>query len=264
MIATRKIFLASSEELEDDRRQFEIFIARENKSWVKQGVFLELVLWEDFLDAVSQTRLQDEYHRAIRSCDIFVMLFFTKVGRYTEAEFATAFGQFKATSRPFLFTYFKTAPHNAGRADLQSLWAFQDKLKELGHFPTEYANADQLKLHFRQQLDKLAANGFSEFQPDRGASAAPGGSSFEAKLKGDGAIAQGDGAIAVGAGGQFTQIVKIEGPASRQIGREPRRHRALRRGAGERSRRPQPRRDRRRGQRNEARAVAARRRLCAA
>ncbi|MBL8425263.1 MAG: SUMF1/EgtB/PvdO family nonheme iron enzyme [Candidatus Accumulibacter phosphatis] len=208
MIATRKIFLASSEELEDDRRQFEIFIARENKSWVKQGVFLELVLWEDFLDAVSQTRLQDEYHRAIRSCDIFVMLFFTKVGRYTEAEFATAFGQFKATSRPFLFTYFKTAPHNAGRADLQSLWAFQDKLKELGHFPTEYANADQLKLHFRQQLDKLAANGFSEFQPDRGASAAPGGSSFEAKLKGDGAIAQGDGAIAVGAGGQFTQIVK--------------------------------------------------------
>lgn len=208
MIATRKIFLASSQELEDDRRQFEIFFARENKSWVKQGVELELVLWEDFLDAVSRTRLQDEYKRAIRSCDIFVLLFFTKVGPYTAEEFTAAHEHFQVTGKPVLYTYFKDAPHQAARADLQSLWAFQDKLEALGHFPTKYANVDQLKLHFRQQLDKLAANGFGEFQPDRGASAAPGGSSFEAVLEGNGAIAQGPGAIAIGAGGQFTQIVK--------------------------------------------------------
>ncbi len=77
----KKIFLASSSELVDDRRQFEIFINRKNKAWVEKGVFLELVIWEDFLDAVSQTRLQDEYNRAIRDCDLFVMLFCTKVGQ---------------------------------------------------------------------------------------------------------------------------------------------------------------------------------------
>ena len=43
-----------------------------------------MIVWEDFLDALSPTRLQDEYNRAIRECDLFVMLFRTKVGRYTE------------------------------------------------------------------------------------------------------------------------------------------------------------------------------------
>ena len=56
------------------------------------------MLWEDFLDAVSQTRLQDEYNQAIRECDVFVMLFHTKVGQNTKEEFETAFGQFKATN----------------------------------------------------------------------------------------------------------------------------------------------------------------------
>ena len=121
MITTRKIFLASSQELEDDRREFEVFIARENKSWVEQGVELELVLWEDFLDAVSRTRLQDEYLRAIGRCDIFVLLFFTKVGPYTAEEFAAAYEHFQATGIPLLYTYFQDAPHHAARADLLSL-----------------------------------------------------------------------------------------------------------------------------------------------
>ncbi|WP_273703258.1 hypothetical protein, partial [Candidatus Accumulibacter vicinus] len=180
MITTRKIFLASSQELEDDRRQFEIFIARENKSWVKRGVELELVLCEDFLDALSRTRLQDEYNGAIRSCDIFVLLFFTKVGPYTAEEFAAAYEHFQATGKPVLYTYFKDAPHQGARADLQSLWAFQDKLEALGHFPTKYANVDQLKLHFCQQLDKLAANGFGDSPPDR---AVPGGRGSAAPLE---------------------------------------------------------------------------------
>lgn len=134
-----------------------------------KGVFLELVIWEDFLDAVSQTRLQDEYNRAIRECDIFVMLFFTKVGKYTEEEFETAFKHFKSTNKPFIFTYFKDAEISTGSAnkqDLKSLWAFQEKLSALGHFYTVYNNIDALKFKFDQQLNKLAANGFIAFQPD--------------------------------------------------------------------------------------------------
>jgi hypothetical protein len=182
MTITRKIFLASSAELKDDRDEFEIFVNRKNKDWVNKGVFLELVLWEDFLDAVSPTRLQDHYNQAIRECDLFVMLFFTKVGRYTEEEFETAFGQFEATHKPFIFTYFKNAPHTASRADQQSLWAFQDKLKALGHFQTEYTNAAELKLHFSQQLDKLVANGFIQFKPAQETTAASAGSSYQATL----------------------------------------------------------------------------------
>ena len=202
-INTRKIFLASSSELKEDRKEFEIFISRRNKAWVSQGVYLELVQWEDFMDALSQTRLQDEYNKAIKDCDLFVMLFFTKVGQYTAEEFETAFGQFKATNKPFIFTYFKDgdiSTGNANKKDLMSLWAFQEKLDDLGHFYTRYKNIDELKLHFSQQLDKLAANGFIELLKNEN-----GISIKQAELTGSGSIAQGEG-DAMGAG-----AVKVTG-----------------------------------------------------
>jgi hypothetical protein len=161
----KRIFLASSSELKDDRQQFEIFINRKNKEWHSKGVFLELLVWEDFLNAVSQTRLQDEYNKAIRESDIFIMLYFTKVGMYTEEEFETAFGQFKSTNKLFIFTYFKDAEISTANLDkgMVSLQNFKEKLSELGHFYTTYNNIDQLQLKFNQQLEKLVANGFIEF-----------------------------------------------------------------------------------------------------
>ncbi|SEF40571.1 toll/interleukin-1 receptor domain-containing protein [Nitrosomonas ureae] len=165
----KKIFLASSSELKGDREHFEIFINRKNKDWIGKDIFLELIIWEDFLDAVSQTRLQDEYNKAIEECDIFVMLFATKVGQYTEEEFETAFKKFKASNKPFIFTYFKDtqiSTENASQKDLLSLERFQKKLIVLEHFYTTYKNIDELKYKFNQQLDKLAANGFIEFKPN--------------------------------------------------------------------------------------------------
>jgi NB-ARC domain len=164
---TIKIFLASSSELEEDRRDFEIFVGRKNKDWIAKGVFLHLVIWEDFFDAVSKTRLQDEYNKAIRECDVFVMLFFTRVGQYTEEEFEAAFGQFKATNKPFIFTYFRDGglPAEPAAGDPASVSAFKDKLGQLGHFYTRYGNSDRLTHHFSDQLDKLAAAGFIEFTP---------------------------------------------------------------------------------------------------
>ncbi len=78
-----KLFLASSSELENDRKEFEIFIGRKNISWHDKGIFLELVMWENFIDAVTKDGLQQEYNKAIRRSDLFVMLFCTKVGPYT-------------------------------------------------------------------------------------------------------------------------------------------------------------------------------------
>lgn len=204
MTRTHKIFLASSNELAADRQAFEIFIARRNKEWVQKGVFLKLVIWEDFLDIMSRTRLQDEYNRAIGECSLFVMLFCTKVGPYTEEEFNKAFGEFQSSNRPFILTYFKDDSAALGKAcaaDRQSLVDFQNRLKSLGHYQTVYRNMEGLQLHFGQQLDKLAAEGFIEFKPEEAAASA--GSSFQATLHGNGAIAQGQGATAVGAGGVY-------------------------------------------------------------
>jgi len=155
------LFLASSSELKEDREQFEIFIYRKCKAWFDRGIFLHLEIWEDFLDAMSPGGLQSQYNQAIKDCDIFVLLAHNKVGKYTAEEFGEAFGQFSETQKPFIFTYFKP-PTSQNRNDLQSLWAFEDKLSELKHYKTEYANIDALLRHFGDQLDKLAASEFRE------------------------------------------------------------------------------------------------------
>jgi len=157
-IKTINIFLASSKELEAERKSFEIFISRENTRLVGEGIFLRLNIWENFIDAMSKTRLQDEYNNAIISSDIFISLFFTKVGRYTDEEFETAYGQFIKFGKPFIYTYFKNSNVKSGeinKDDFLGLHNFKNKLSKLGHFPTEFNDSNDLESKFRIQLDKL-------------------------------------------------------------------------------------------------------------
>lgn len=156
-LKTIKIFIASSSELKEDREEFRNFISVENERLVQQNIFLQIVQWEYFLDAISDTRLQSEYNKAIRECDIMLCLFFTKVGKYTAEEFDTAYQVFKETGKPLIWTYFKDAPINAGMIteEISTLLLFKKKLSDLGHFHTVYTNIDNLKYQFRNQLDKV-------------------------------------------------------------------------------------------------------------
>ncbi|MGA2133972.1 MAG: COR domain-containing protein, partial [Bryobacteraceae bacterium] len=155
---TYRIFLASSAELREDRDAFDLYFRQQNDQLREKGLYLEIVRWENFLDAMSETRLQDEYNKAVRNCDIFVCLFFTKTGKFTDEEFEVAHRQFRASGRPSIYTFFKDAEVKIGNAreeDFNSLWAFQKKLDQLGHFRTKYTSIEDLKLKFRDQLDKL-------------------------------------------------------------------------------------------------------------
>src|SRR5208283_2276156 len=119
------IFLASSEELRDDRDKFEIYFRQLNDELLGDGCYLVINRWENFLDTMSETRLQDEYNRAVKDCDVFVSLFCTKA----------------------LVDIDSLPPE-----DFESLRAFKAKLKELGHYPTSYNNIEDLKRQFRDQL----------------------------------------------------------------------------------------------------------------
>jgi hypothetical protein len=154
---TKKIFLASSEELRADRIAFELMIGQLNQEWVPRDTFFHLVVWENFIDAMSKDGLQQEYNRAIESCDIFVLLFFTKVGRYTAEEFEAAFGAFTSGNKPLIYTYFKDDLVLTGDIDesIVSLLEFKKKLGVLKHYYTRYRSAEELKWLFRRQLDKL-------------------------------------------------------------------------------------------------------------
>ena len=164
---TIKIFIASSSELKEDRDLFRNFISEENIRLHKKQMFLETVYWENFLDAISDTRLQDEYNQAISECDIVLCLFFTKVGKYTAEEFDTAYQIFKDKGKPKIWTYFKNAPLNTGSItdEINTLLAFKRKIGGLGHFYTEYTNIDNLINKYRSQLDKFLPQFEEEYKP---------------------------------------------------------------------------------------------------
>lgn len=152
------IFLASSKELENDRKEFEIFINRENKQLLDDGIFIKLEIWEDFIDQMSKTRLQDEYNKAVMNSDIFISLFWTKVGEYSSEEFNKAWNSFTNKGKPYIYTYFKNAlinPTEIRKEDINSKFKFLAELKELGHYPTNYENIEDLKYKFKMQLQKI-------------------------------------------------------------------------------------------------------------
>jgi tetratricopeptide (TPR) repeat protein len=152
------IFLASSEELESERRQFENFIYQRCQSLHKDNVFIEVIVWENSIsNAMLPTRLQDKYNEAIRACDIFVALFCTKAGDFTIEEFHIALDQFKKTNQPQIFTYFKKTANKQ-----ESVRAFWKELSLLGHFPTVYKNTEDLHLQFGQQLEIILTKQESE------------------------------------------------------------------------------------------------------
>lgn len=158
---TYKIFLASSAELNDDKYHFENFISRKNKEWKRHNVFLELLTWKDFHSSISKRHTQDEYNDAIRQCDIFIALFHTRVGKYTNEEFDVAHNQFEKskTDKPYIYTYFKT-----GEVDrCHDIRIFAQKIDGLDHFYSLYDNQSSLENDFNHQLDLLVKKDIIKF-----------------------------------------------------------------------------------------------------
>ena len=48
-----KLFLASAKALGRARRDFEVMVGRRNQRGIDAGLFIDLVIWEDFLDALA-------------------------------------------------------------------------------------------------------------------------------------------------------------------------------------------------------------------
>ena len=128
-----KIFLASSAELKPEREQIEITINRLNGEWHDEGIFLDLLIWEDGQYISTSLRSQDDYNREVRECDIFTMMFHSKVGMYTHEEFGIAKARFEKSERLRILIFQKDVafPTTQSRQDSMSLHDFLDELKSI-------------------------------------------------------------------------------------------------------------------------------------
>ena len=165
---TIQIFIVSSSELQQDRKDFKAFLGRRNDRDHKRGLYLKSEQWEYFQDTVSKTRKQDDYNERIKECQIVICLFYTKAGKYSQEEFDTALTHFKETGSPLIYTYFKDgAPKPDPKDQLTlDLVDFKKRLSDLGHFYTSYSNIDDLKVKFAEQLELLEDKGYEKLQKD--------------------------------------------------------------------------------------------------
>lgn len=148
---TIKIFLASSEELTDDRNAFGNLVRRLDKIYEKRGIRIELFEWEDYDAAYNDRRKQDEYNDQIKASDMFLALFHTKAGKFTIEEFDVATEEFRKHSSPKIYTYCKDLSEE--EQESPELIEFKRKLfEEMGHYWSRYNNRDSMQLHFVMQL----------------------------------------------------------------------------------------------------------------
>ncbi|HAA12996.1 MAG TPA: hypothetical protein DCE41_15415 [Cytophagales bacterium] len=152
------VFLASSEEMISERDDLELKIGRKNSSLVDLQQYIELVRWEHEAAFFSVRGTQDTYNQKVAKADLFILLAWGKVGVYTESEFDTALDHFAQKGSPKILTFFKQ-PEPPGskqnQATLQSLWAFQQRLEDLGHFYDRFHNSDELWLKIEGKIDAL-------------------------------------------------------------------------------------------------------------
>jgi hypothetical protein len=108
MKPTYRIFLASSAELAYERSLVTGIVADFKATHPDLFVDFQVIKWENFASSYDDARKQDAYNEAIKTCDVFLMLYWTKVGMYTQEEFDLAVATQKGKGKPFLFLLKKT------------------------------------------------------------------------------------------------------------------------------------------------------------
>ena len=157
MATNRKItiFLASSEELKNDRNSFSDLIRALDDIYEDRGIRIKLQKWEDFFAYCTGTRTQDQYNQVLSASDMCICLFHRRAGQYTIEEFHHAIDQYKRTGdHPKTYVYARALVE--GEVEEEELKQFKEELfKQMGHYWFNYATEDSMKLHFIMQFERL-------------------------------------------------------------------------------------------------------------
>ncbi|MCQ2053583.1 MAG: DUF4062 domain-containing protein [archaeon] len=97
---TIKIFISSSCELSAEREALAGFATEVNNIWCDKGITVIPVEWEFVESGLNGGSKQDEYNQAIDECVRCVVMFDTKVGKYTKEELDYALQRAKEGKNP--------------------------------------------------------------------------------------------------------------------------------------------------------------------
>lgn len=139
-----RIFIASSGDLSEERKDFEILLYREG---------FEPVLWENIDQSIGVDRFQDrinKYH--LLSSDIIIFMIKSRLGKYTLEEFEESYNNLgKAFDKMYVY-FFEHDKNKIDEDELFKILALQKFLKDKEEkLYRKVENFDQLKNHFHEQ-----------------------------------------------------------------------------------------------------------------
>jgi hypothetical protein len=156
-IKTIKIFLDSSKELSQERQEMALLIQKENNQLIKQGWYLELVIWEDLLHSFQGELIQDYFNEKMLECDVVVVVIGSKVGNFTQEEFKLAWEHLKKGHCPkYLFVYVKNisiSTHDrAGFKNYNKVLDLIETIEEKEQLYENFKNPVDFVYKFKSQL----------------------------------------------------------------------------------------------------------------
>lgn len=152
---TIKVFIASSEELKPECQEFTDMIQQLNRILKPRALEIEPVKWECLDASMGPQHKQEEYNRELKTCEMCLVLYWTRFGDYTKSELDTAYSELCAGRNPKkLYVYFKDTEDIS-----PELKEFRESFAtSYGHFFCRFANVDTMKLNFLLQFEAYQNN----------------------------------------------------------------------------------------------------------
>ena len=145
-----RIFLASSSELLEERKEISLFIHKENDRLLKDDIYLKLILWEELLHSLRVERVQDYFNEEMTKCDIVIVIFHKKIGQFTKEEFYEAYNNLKLGKKPkYILIFFKIDANEETSKDISKL---KEEIERYGQLYDTFNNIDELLFKLHKQL----------------------------------------------------------------------------------------------------------------
>lgn len=162
-----RLFLASSDNLKEERNEVEKFISRLNDDLIQKSTYIKLVIWEKLSGKFSNQQKQEDFNDEVRKSDIFICLIHDKIGPFSKEEYDAAYDGFKNKSKPELvYIYFSDKEIKPSKIteDFQSVLDLKKEISQNHQFYRTYSSVEGLLYSIDRDL-KADLESLSVFSP---------------------------------------------------------------------------------------------------
>jgi len=151
------IFIASQEILNSEREFIEIEIRKKNPFLEAKYISLQPIRWEKRDKGNVGTRKQDEYNNLIRDSEVFILILWNSVGKYSEEEFDCAYSNLQIGNNPkriYIFNKLKKT-NNHEIKEVETFPVFMKKLAKQEMFVINFSNTLEISTELNYMFDEI-------------------------------------------------------------------------------------------------------------